>query len=94
MNSPSQISREVVAGLRRYFSGTQMFELPLDVMRNARNKIAVTPAADAPSVAEGTERYGVDEAGQTVFAKWSICDHGGRAGRVGAVAQSVRAVDS
>lgn len=66
--SPSQISPEVAAGVRKHFSGKQMFELTLDVMRNAANKIAVSLAADAPRVAEGTERYEVDEAGQTIFA--------------------------
>jgi hypothetical protein len=37
-------------------------------MRNAANKIAVSLAADAPRVTEGTERYEVDEAGQSIFA--------------------------
>ena len=66
--SPSQISADVAAGVRKHFSGKQMLELTLDVMRNAANKIAVSLAADAPRVADGTERYEVDEAGQTVFA--------------------------
>jgi len=66
--TPSRISPEVAAGVRKHFSGKQMFELTLDVMRNAANKIAVSLAADAPRVAEGTERYEVDEAGQTIFA--------------------------
>ena len=66
--SPSQISDEVVDGVHEHFSEKQAFELTLDVMRNAANKIAVSLAADAPRVAEGTERYEVDEAGQTVFA--------------------------
>ena len=46
----------------------EAFELTLDVMRNASNKIAVSLAADAPRVLEGTERYLVDADGQTVFA--------------------------
>ncbi len=66
--SPSQISDAVAAGVRRHFSEQQSFELTLDVMRNAANKIAVALAADAPRVAEGTERYEIDEAGQTIFA--------------------------
>lgn len=45
-----------------------MLELTLDVMRNAANQIAVSMAADAPRVAEGTEAYEVDEQGQTIFA--------------------------
>jgi alkylhydroperoxidase family enzyme len=66
--SPSQIDDAVVDGVHKYFSEKQSFELTLDVMRNAANKIAVSLAADAPRVAEGTERYEVDEAGQTIFA--------------------------
>ena len=66
--SPSQIDDAVIDGVHEHFSETQAFELTLDVMRNAANKIAVSLAADAPRVAEGTERYEVDEAGQTIFA--------------------------
>lgn len=66
--SPSSIDQDVVDGVRRHFSEKQMLELTLDVMRNAANKIAVAMAADAPRVAEGTERYEVDEQGQTIFA--------------------------
>ncbi|CAN3129801.1 carboxymuconolactone decarboxylase family protein [Mycobacterium sp. smrl_JER01] len=66
--SPSHIDEQVAAGVRTHFSEQQMLELTLDVMRNAANKIAVSLAADAPRVAEGTERYEVDEQGQTIFA--------------------------
>ncbi|MBB2992261.1 alkylhydroperoxidase family enzyme [Mycolicibacterium iranicum] len=66
--SPSRIDAGIADGMRRHFSEKQMFELTLDVMRNAANKIAVAMAADAPRVAEGTERYEVDEQGQTIFA--------------------------
>ena len=66
--SPSRIDREIADGMRKHFSDQQMLELTLDVMRNAANKIAVSMAADAPRVAEGTERYEVDEQGQTIFA--------------------------
>ncbi|WP_170980982.1 carboxymuconolactone decarboxylase family protein [Mycolicibacterium sp. CR10] len=66
--SPSKVSPEVAAGMRKHFSGKQMFEVTLDVMRNAANKIMVSLAADAPRVTEGTERFEVDETGQTVFA--------------------------
>ncbi len=45
-----------------------MFELTLDVMRNASNKIAVSLAADAPRVEHGTERYLIDADGQTVYS--------------------------
>ncbi|MBX7431535.1 carboxymuconolactone decarboxylase family protein [Mycobacterium sp. Y57] len=66
--TPSQIGDDVVAGVRSNFSEKQSLELTLDVMRNAANKIAVSLGADAPRVAEGTERYEVDDAGQTIFA--------------------------
>ncbi|WNG85744.1 carboxymuconolactone decarboxylase family protein [Mycobacterium sp. ITM-2016-00317] len=66
--APSRIEPDVAAGVRKHFSGKQMVELTLDVMRNAANKIAVALAADAPRVADGTERYEVDERGQTIFA--------------------------
>ena len=66
--SPSRIERDVAAGVREHFSEEQAFELTLDVMRNATNKIAVSLGADAPRVAEGTECYEIDESGQTIFA--------------------------
>lgn len=66
--TPSNISREVAAGVRKHFSGKQMIELTVDVMRNAANKIMVSLAADAARVTEGTELYEVDETGQTIFA--------------------------
>jgi alkylhydroperoxidase family enzyme len=66
--TPSDITEDVIDGVHEHFSERQMVELTLDVMRNAANKIAVSLGADAPRVAEGTERYEVDEAGQTIFA--------------------------
>ncbi|OKH76497.1 hypothetical protein EB72_00155 [Mycobacterium sp. SWH-M1] len=66
--TPSDIGESVVHGIQKHFSEKQAFELTLDVMRNAANKIAVALGADAPRVTDGTERYEVDEAGQTVFA--------------------------
>lgn len=66
--SPAHIGAQIVAGMREHFSDDEALELTLDVMRNACNKIAVSLGADAPRVAEGTERYLVDEDGQTVFA--------------------------
>jgi alkylhydroperoxidase family enzyme len=64
---PSRISAEVVAGVREHFTEDEAFELTLDVMRNACNKIAVSLAADTPRVSEGTELYRIDAEGQTVF---------------------------
>jgi alkylhydroperoxidase family enzyme len=66
--SPSRIDADVAAGVRDHFSEKQAFELTLDVMRNASNKIMVSMAADAPRVSEGTKRFRVDADGQTVFA--------------------------
>jgi alkylhydroperoxidase family enzyme len=66
---PARISSDVAAGVRRHFSEEEAFELTLDVMRNATNKIAVSLAADAPRVSEGTEQYVIDADGQTVFAR-------------------------
>ena len=66
--SPSRIPMEVAGGVRKHFSKEQAFELTLDVMRNAANKIAVSLGADAPRVAEGTEQYLIDAEGQTVYA--------------------------
>ncbi|MFL0180221.1 MULTISPECIES: carboxymuconolactone decarboxylase family protein [unclassified Mycobacterium] len=65
--TPAHIDPGVAAGVRRHFTDRQAVELTLDVMRNAGNKIAVALAADAPRVAEGTERYLLDADGQTVF---------------------------
>jgi len=65
--TPAHIDAEVAAGVRRHFTDEQAVELTLDVMRNAGNKIAVALAADAPRVADGTERYLLDANGQTVF---------------------------
>jgi alkylhydroperoxidase family enzyme len=66
--SPSRIGADVAADVRRHFSEKQAWELTLDVMRNASNKIAVSLGADAARVAEGTERYLIDAEGQTVYA--------------------------
>ena len=64
---PSLIDSDLAAGVRDHFTEEEAFELTLDVMRNATNKIAVSLAADAPRVSEGTERYLIDADGQTVF---------------------------
>jgi len=66
--TPSQISSEVAAGVRKHFSEDQAFELTLDIMRNAANKIMVSLGVDAPLVTDGTELFSVDADGQTVSA--------------------------
>lgn len=66
--SPSQISSDLAAEIRQHFSEDQAFELTLDIMRNAANKIMVSLGVDAPLVTDGTELFSVDEDGQTVSA--------------------------
>ncbi|MGZ5362687.1 MAG: carboxymuconolactone decarboxylase family protein [Mycobacterium sp.] len=66
--TPSQISTDLAAGVRKHFSEDQAFELTLDIMRNAANKIMVSLAVDAPLVTDGTELFSVDADGQTVSA--------------------------
>jgi len=65
---PSRIDSGVVAAVRDHFTEEEAFELTLDVMRNACNKIMVAMGADAPRVSKGTELYRIDADGQTVFA--------------------------
>jgi hypothetical protein len=64
--TPSRIEPEVVDGVRKHFSEDERFELTLDIMRNACNKIMVALGADAPLVSEGTELFSVGADGQTV----------------------------
>lgn len=64
--TPANIAPEVAAGVRIHFTEAESYELTADVMRNAGNKIMVSLGADAPKVQEGTERFVIDESGQTV----------------------------
>ena len=64
--SPATIKPELAAGVRAHYTDAEAFELTVDVMRNAGNKIMVALGADAPKVQQGTERFLVDEDGQTV----------------------------
>lgn len=66
--TPSRIASDVAAGVRKNFSEKQAWELTLDVMGNACNKIAVSLGADTPRVTDGTERYFIDADGHTVYA--------------------------
>lgn len=66
--TPSQITPEIAGGVRKHFSEDQAFELTLDIMRNAANKIMVSLGVDAPLVTDGTELFTVDADGQTVSA--------------------------
>lgn len=65
--SPSRIDADVASGVLAHLTPGQARELTLDVMRNASNKIAVALKGDAPRVTDGTERYLIDDDGQTVF---------------------------
>jgi alkylhydroperoxidase family enzyme len=64
--TPATIPPEVAPDVRRNFTDAECYELTVDVMRNAGNKIAVALAADAPNVASGTELFVIDEDGQAV----------------------------
>lgn len=64
--TPANIASEVAAAVCTNFTEAESYELTVDVMRNAGNKIAVALAADAPNVASGTERFHIDENGQAV----------------------------
>jgi AhpD family alkylhydroperoxidase len=46
--TPAAIEPDVADGIRANFTGAEAFELTVDVMHNAANKIAVSLAADAP----------------------------------------------
>ena len=67
--SPAAIRQDVAAGVRAHFTEVEAFELTVDVMRNAANKIMVSLGADAPKVEQGTELFLVDDDGQTVFSR-------------------------
>ena len=66
--TPAHLVADVAAEVRSRFSEAEAVELTFDVMRNASNKVAVSLGADAPRVEHGTERYLLDEDGQTVFS--------------------------
>jgi alkylhydroperoxidase family enzyme len=66
--TPAHLVADDVAEVRSRFSEAEAIELTFDIMRNASNKVAVSLAADAPRVENGTERYLIDADGQTVFS--------------------------
>ena len=47
--TPAAIGPDIAAGVREHFTEAEAFELTVDVMHNAANKIAVSLAADAPT---------------------------------------------
>jgi alkylhydroperoxidase family enzyme len=66
--TPSRISSDVAAGVREHFTEDEAFELTLDAMRNACNKIMVALGADKARVSAGTELCRIDADGQTGVA--------------------------
>jgi alkylhydroperoxidase family enzyme len=66
--TPAHLVADLAAEVRARFSEAEAVELTFDIMRNASNKVAVSLGADAPRVANGTERYLLDADGQTVFS--------------------------
>jgi alkylhydroperoxidase family enzyme len=64
--TPANIAPEVASAVGRSFTDAECYELTVDVMRNAGNKIAVALAADAPNVDSGTERFVLTDDGQAV----------------------------
>ena len=66
--TPARIAPDTATGVREHFTNEQSIELTLDVMRNACNKIAVAFGADAPRVADGTERYVIGADGHPVYS--------------------------
>ena len=66
--TPARIDAGVASGVRAHFTEPEALELTLDVMRNAANKIMVAFGADAPRVAEGTERFLLGVDGQPVYS--------------------------
>lgn len=64
--TPSRIDAKVAAAVRVHFSEDAALELTWEVMRNAANKIMVSLGVDAPQVADGLERFAIDESGQAV----------------------------
>lgn len=66
--TPAHLVADDVAEVRSRFSEAEAVELTFDIMRNASNKVAVSLAADAPRVENGTQRYLIGADGQTVFS--------------------------
>jgi alkylhydroperoxidase family enzyme len=67
ITQPALIEDTLIGQVRAEFSTAESSEIILDVVRNATNKIAVAFSADAPVVANGTEFFDTDGAGD-VFA--------------------------
>jgi alkylhydroperoxidase family enzyme len=66
--TPSAIDADVASGVREHFSEAEAFEITVDVMRNAANKIMVAFGADAPRVTEGVEHFLLGVDGQPVYS--------------------------
>lgn len=57
----------LVAQAREHYTPAQLVELPLDIMRNAANKVAVAFGADEARNSEGWELYDVLPSGEVVY---------------------------
>ena len=90
--TPSQISTDLAAGVRKHFSEDQAFELTLDIMRNARQQDHGVAGGGRPA---GDGWHGVVLRGRRRADGLCRLAHANiGAARSGAVAQLVRAVDS
>ena len=67
--TPAAIVQDVATGVRTHFTEAQAFELTVDIMRNASNKIAVSLAADAPGSVRGPSATSSTKTG-----RWSTAD--------------------
>jgi alkylhydroperoxidase family enzyme len=67
VTQPALIDEGLISQVHAEFSTAESSEIILDVVRNAANKIAVAFSTDAPVVADGTEFFDTDGAGD-VFA--------------------------
>ncbi|HVX68692.1 MAG TPA: carboxymuconolactone decarboxylase family protein [Mycobacteriales bacterium] len=66
---PDSLDDSVVRRAHEHFTGAQLVELVLDVMRNSANKVAVAFGADAPNVSEGLQAYDIGPDGDMVMGE-------------------------
>jgi alkylhydroperoxidase family enzyme len=66
---PDSLDDGVVRRAHEHFTGAQLVELVLDVMRNSANKVAVAFGADAPNVSEGLQAYDIGPDGDMVMGE-------------------------
>jgi AhpD family alkylhydroperoxidase len=66
---PDSLDEAAVVRAHDHFTGAELVELVLDVMRNSANKVAVAFGADAPNVAEGLQAYDIGPDGDMVMGE-------------------------